>query len=77
MSYCCVQHAYLGEESKLQTISVIGQHYVMHSYSGSGSVQWFTVLALTDNTEVTIRMPDGAVETYTLNALQSLRYSSV
>ena len=57
--------------------SLIGEHYVTHSFSQSGDVQWFTIAALNDNTQVTVQRPGAEIQRGTVNALQSIRYIAV
>ncbi|XP_067942948.1 uncharacterized protein [Watersipora subatra] len=61
-----------------------GQYFVTHSYTQSGDEQYITVVALADNTELTIQRPDEealggripppTIVTFQLNELESVRY---
>ena len=45
-------------------VGLIGEHYVTHSYRQSGDVQWFSILALNNNTRVTVQRPGAEYQTY-------------
>ena len=52
--------------------SLIGEHYVTHSFSQSGDVQWFTIAALNDNTQVTVQRPGAEIPDSSLDKRRPL-----